>query len=74
MAVKCRVHRIRIQAIRLLESFSHKEVIWDAKATACITRKVTEIEDRTSGRTLIQPAIFHLSVFLDHEIYYYQTC
>jgi hypothetical protein len=45
-AVKCRVHRIRLQAIRLLESTSHREGIWDAKTAACVTRKVMEIEER----------------------------
>ncbi|KAF2787515.1 hypothetical protein K505DRAFT_257553 [Melanomma pulvis-pyrius CBS 109.77] len=45
-AVKCRVHRIRLQAIRLLESTSHREGIWDAKITACVARKVMEIEER----------------------------
>ena len=45
-AVKCRVHRIRLQAIRLLESSSHREGIWDAKTAACVARKVMEIEER----------------------------
>ena len=45
-AVKCRVHRIRLQAIRLLESTSHREGIWDARTTACVARKVIEIEER----------------------------
>jgi hypothetical protein len=44
-AVKCRVHRIRLQAIRLLESTSHREGIWDAKTAACVARKVMEIEE-----------------------------
>ena len=45
-AVKCRVHRIRLQAIRLLELTSHREGIWDAKTAACVARKVMEIEER----------------------------
>ena len=45
-AVKCRVHRIRLQAIRLLESTSHREGIWDAKTAACVARKVMQIEER----------------------------
>ena len=44
-AVKCRVHRIRLQAIRLLESTSHREGIWDAKTAACVARKVMEMEE-----------------------------
>jgi Fungal specific transcription factor domain/Fungal Zn(2)-Cys(6) binuclear cluster domain len=45
-AVKCRVHRIRLQAIRLLECTSHREGIWDAKTAACVARKVMAIEER----------------------------
>lgn len=45
-AVKCRVHRIRLQAIRLLESTSHREGIWDAKTAACVARKVLQMEER----------------------------
>lgn len=45
-ATKCRIHRIRLQAIRLLESTSHREGIWDAKTAACVARKVMEMEER----------------------------
>ena len=45
-AVKCRVHRIRLQAIRLLESTFHREGIWDAKITARVSRRVMEMEER----------------------------
>ena len=44
-AVKCRVHRIRLQAIRFLESTSHREGIWDAKTAACVARKVMQMEE-----------------------------
>ena len=44
-AVKCRVHRIRLQAIRMLESTSHREGIWDAKTAACVARKVMQMEE-----------------------------
>lgn len=46
VATKCRVHRIRLQAIRLLESTFHREGIWDAKTTACVSRKVMQLEER----------------------------
>lgn len=46
VAVKCRIHRIRLHAIRLLESISHREGIWDARTAACIARKVLEVEER----------------------------
>jgi hypothetical protein len=44
-ALKCRNHRVRLQAIRLLESASHREGIWDSKIAACIARKVMELEE-----------------------------
>uniref|UniRef100_A0A8H7K117 Transcription factor domain-containing protein n=1 Tax=Bionectria ochroleuca TaxID=29856 RepID=A0A8H7K117_BIOOC len=48
MAVKCRVHRIRLQAIRLLELCSHREGIWDSKAAGCVARKVMNLEEQRS--------------------------
>lgn len=45
-AVKCRVHRIRLQAVRLLETTSHREGFWDATTAACAARKVMEVEER----------------------------
>jgi hypothetical protein len=46
MAVKCRVHHVRMKAIRQLESTYHREGIWDAKITARVARKVVEMEER----------------------------
>jgi hypothetical protein len=45
-AIKCRVHRIRLHAIRLLESTSHREGIWDGKILARVGRKVMELEEK----------------------------
>ncbi|KAF4627657.1 hypothetical protein G7Y89_g10501 [Cudoniella acicularis] len=45
-AVKCRNHRVRLQAIKLLNSTDHGEGIWDPRSAACIARKVMEIEER----------------------------
>lgn len=45
-AIKCRVHRVRLQAIRLLECSTHREGIWDSQVTACIARKAMQIEER----------------------------
>lgn len=45
-ALKCRIHRVRLQAIRLLETSSHREGIWDSRIAACVARKVMEIEER----------------------------
>ena len=43
--LKCRIRRIRIQAIRLLRTDLHKEGIWDAALAACVGRKVMDIEE-----------------------------
>lgn len=45
LATKCRVHCIRLQAIKLLESITHREGIWDARIAACVARKVMEVEE-----------------------------
>ncbi|KAK4448051.1 hypothetical protein QBC34DRAFT_353613 [Podospora aff. communis PSN243] len=45
VATKCRVHRIRLQAVKLLEAASHREGIWDATATARVARKIMELEE-----------------------------
>jgi hypothetical protein len=44
-ALKCGVHRVRLHAVRLLESSSHREGICDAKIAACVARKVMELEE-----------------------------
>lgn len=44
-AIKCRDHRVRIQAIRLLEMKPHKEGIWDGGLAASIAREVVRIEE-----------------------------
>ncbi|KAF2713801.1 hypothetical protein K504DRAFT_424718 [Pleomassaria siparia CBS 279.74] len=44
-AIKCRHHRIRMQAIKFLGQFQHKEGIWDAKLTVSIAREVIRIEE-----------------------------
>ena len=45
-ALKCRESRIRHQALRLLDSTSHREGIWDSKTAACVARKVIGMEER----------------------------
>ncbi|EEA26305.1 conserved hypothetical protein [Talaromyces marneffei ATCC 18224] len=45
-AVKCRVHRIRLQAVRFLETSRHREGFWDSSIMATVARKVMEIEER----------------------------
>jgi hypothetical protein len=44
-ALKCRVRRIRAHAIKLIESASHREGIWDSKIASRVARKVIEIEE-----------------------------
>ncbi|KAH8894563.1 hypothetical protein GQ53DRAFT_643376, partial [Thozetella sp. PMI_491] len=46
IAIKCRIHRVRLHAVRLLESCGHKEGFFDARITAIIARKVMELEER----------------------------
>lgn len=43
-AIKCRIGRIRLHAIRLLESTTHREGFWDAGLVAEVAREVMRIE------------------------------
>lgn len=45
VAVKCRVHRIRVQAIKLLEQTTHKEGIWDAELAVLLAEEIIRIEE-----------------------------
>lgn len=45
-AIKCRVHRIRLQAVRFLETSRHREGFWDSSIMAVVARKVMELEER----------------------------
>ncbi|KAI1756288.1 hypothetical protein F4782DRAFT_485573 [Xylaria castorea] len=45
VAVKCRVHRIRLQAIKLLSQTLHKEGIWDSRLVLIIAWEVLRIEE-----------------------------
>ncbi|KAJ9295331.1 hypothetical protein DTO271G3_6154 [Paecilomyces variotii] len=60
-ALKCRVHRIRLQAVRLLESSSRREGIWDGSITACVARRVIRIEERDFYRDLDTAVDFDLN-------------
>ncbi|KIW00832.1 uncharacterized protein PV09_07592 [Verruconis gallopava] len=46
-AIKCRVRRLRLYAIQLLEATLHTEGIWDATVAASVAREVMRIEDGT---------------------------
>lgn len=45
VAVKCRVRRIRYDAVEFLNSLTHKEGIWNAPLATCIVRDVIRIEE-----------------------------
>ncbi|KAI8944130.1 hypothetical protein F4801DRAFT_572759 [Xylaria longipes] len=45
VAIKCRVHRIRLQAIKLLSQTLHKEGTWDSRLMLIIAREVLRIEE-----------------------------
>ncbi|KIX09200.1 uncharacterized protein Z518_00279 [Rhinocladiella mackenziei CBS 650.93] len=44
-ALKCRVPRIRRQAIKLILSAPHREGIWDRRFTAAVVNRVIELEE-----------------------------
>jgi hypothetical protein len=46
IAIKCRVHRIRLQAVRLLEVTFHREGMWDSQIAGVVARRIMEIEER----------------------------
>ncbi|KAI0206701.1 hypothetical protein F4808DRAFT_3919 [Astrocystis sublimbata] len=45
VAVKCRIHRVRLQAIKLLSQTIHKEGIWDSRLALAIAKEVVRIEE-----------------------------
>ncbi|KAH6660963.1 hypothetical protein BKA67DRAFT_654113 [Truncatella angustata] len=45
VALKCRVHQIRLQAIKILRLLSHSEGIWHAVIAACVAEEVMRIEE-----------------------------
>ncbi|KAJ4364509.1 hypothetical protein N0V83_009104 [Neocucurbitaria cava] len=49
-ALKCRNHRIRLHAIRLLSQIPHKEGVWDSNITASVGRKVMRLEEAEVSR------------------------
>jgi hypothetical protein len=44
-ATRCRVTRIRLHAIRILELTSHREGMWDARVAAQVAQEVMRIEE-----------------------------
>jgi hypothetical protein len=74
VAVKCRVHRIKLQAIRLLETIFHREGIWDGKIAACVSRKVMEIEESEYYKTSTRRTTSPFPAIQAHRIYHYHYC
>jgi hypothetical protein len=52
-ALKFRVHRIRLHAVRLLESATRREGVWDSTLTAKIAAKVVQLEERAMSSDTI---------------------
>lgn len=46
LATRCRVHRLRLQAIRMLESSAHREGVWESRTAGVVARKVMELEEK----------------------------
>ena len=46
VALFCRKHRVRLHAIRLLESSQHREGPWISPVAAAVARKVMQLEER----------------------------
>jgi hypothetical protein len=44
-AIKCRVRRIRVQAIRLLQDLEIKEAIWDTVIASWVAQKAMDLEE-----------------------------
>ncbi|TGJ84682.1 hypothetical protein E0Z10_g4051 [Xylaria hypoxylon] len=45
VAIKCRVHRIRVQAIQLMSQTLHKEGIWDSRLALVIAKEIIRVEE-----------------------------
>jgi hypothetical protein len=44
-ATRCRIHRLRLQAIRLLNVTPSKEGVWDAQLASAVAREVMRLEE-----------------------------
>ncbi|KAI8633594.1 hypothetical protein F5Y19DRAFT_246211 [Xylariaceae sp. FL1651] len=45
IAIKCRVHRIRLQAIKLLAKTPHKEGVWNGELMLVVVQEIMRIEE-----------------------------
>ncbi len=58
VGLKCRLPRLRRQAIDLLESMPHREGVWDGEVAAYVARQVIEMEEGEcyDGHAEVDPA------------------
>ncbi|KAI0412273.1 hypothetical protein F5X98DRAFT_355368 [Xylaria grammica] len=45
VAVKCRIHRIRLQAVRLMSQTLHKEGIWNSRLALVLAKEIIRVEE-----------------------------
>jgi hypothetical protein len=50
--IKCRNHRIRLQAAKILDRFAHKETIWDSAVALCVATEVMRTEEQDFYRNI----------------------
>ncbi|KAI1436439.1 hypothetical protein GGR50DRAFT_651306 [Xylaria sp. CBS 124048] len=61
IAVKCRVHRIRVQAIQLLSLTEHKEGTWDSRIAIVLAEEIVRIEEGDRYRGFLNEGKFDLA-------------
>lgn len=69
LAVKCRIRRIRLQAIKLLSQTAHREGIWDSRLALIVAKEIVRIEEGDEYEDLEKEDRFSIvSVPTEHEI------
>ncbi|KAI0528306.1 hypothetical protein F5B22DRAFT_30745 [Xylaria bambusicola] len=69
LAVKCRVRRIRLQAIKLLSQTAHKEGIWDSRLALIVAKEIVRIEEDNDYEDMDREDRFSIiSIPAEHEI------
>ncbi|CAO2653555.1 Nn.00g029660.m01.CDS01 [Neocucurbitaria sp. VM-36] len=70
-AIKCRNHRIRLHAVKILSQIPHKEGVWDSAITASIGRKVMRLEEADLSQEMDFDDEFPLEEVPDIDSYSY---
>ncbi|KAI0427607.1 hypothetical protein F5Y09DRAFT_26424 [Xylaria sp. FL1042] len=69
VAVKCRVHRIRLHAIRLMSQTAHKEGVWNASLALIVAEEIMRIEEGDYYQGLDTDDKFRIvSIPTDHDM------